>query len=109
MSGDFTLSTDPKLGMWGRTGGLPMYIQHAEQIPCYCALCVSRCGAVASVVDEKFLSLDADPQHPTGQALCLKGKVAPELVYHPDRLLHPLKRTRPKGAADPGWEQISWD
>jgi anaerobic selenocysteine-containing dehydrogenase len=30
-------------------------------------------------------------------------------VYHPDRLLHPLKRTRPKGDPDPGWVRISWD
>ena len=48
-------------------------------------------------------------KHPTGQALCLKGKVAPEIVYHPKRLLHPLKRTRPKGDADPGWVEIGWD
>ena len=49
------------------------------------------------------------PSHPTGQALCAKGRAAPELVYHPDRLLHPLKRTRPKGDPDPGWQRISWD
>jgi anaerobic selenocysteine-containing dehydrogenase len=30
-------------------------------------------------------------------------------VYAPDRILHPLRRTRPKGEADPGWERISWD
>ena len=54
-------------------------------------------------------ALDADPGHPTGQALCLKGKIAPEIVYHPKRLLHPLKRTRPKGDTDPGWVEISWD
>jgi anaerobic selenocysteine-containing dehydrogenase len=39
----------------------------------------------------------------------LKGKAAPEIVYHPSRLLYPLRRTRPKDAADPGWEQIGWD
>ncbi|MFP5371633.1 MAG: molybdopterin-dependent oxidoreductase, partial [Actinomycetes bacterium] len=44
-----------------------------------------------------------------GKALCLKGKAAPEIVYHPDRLLHPLRRTRPKDAPDPGWERIGWD
>src|SRR5690606_37263737 len=49
------------------------------------------------------------PSHPTGQALCAKGRAAPELVYHPDRLLYPLKRTRPKGDPDPGWQRISWD
>jgi anaerobic selenocysteine-containing dehydrogenase len=39
----------------------------------------------------------------------VKGKAAPEIVYHDERLLHPLRRTNPKGAADPGWERISWD
>jgi Anaerobic dehydrogenases, typically selenocysteine-containing len=46
---------------------------------------------------------------PTGQALCPKGRAAPELVYHPERVTHPLRRTQPKGAADPGWEPIEWD
>ena len=41
--------------------------------------------------------------------MCMKGKAAPELVYNPDRLNYPLKRTRPKGAAEPGWRQVSWD
>jgi len=80
-----------------------------EHIPTYCALCISRCGAVATLENGRLTALDPDPTHPTGQALCIKGKVAPELVYHPDRLLYPMKRTRPKDAADPGWERISWD
>ena len=80
-----------------------------EQVPSFCALCISRCGAIATVENGRFVALKPDPSHPTGQALCIKGKVAPELVYHPDRLLYPMKRTRPKGDADPGWQQISWD
>jgi len=80
-----------------------------ERIPCFCALCVSRCGAVATVTDGRFVALDADPEHPTGKALCLKGKVVPEIVYHPNRLLRPLKRTAPKSDADPGWVEIGWD
>ncbi|HXJ77986.1 MAG TPA: molybdopterin-dependent oxidoreductase [Candidatus Methylomirabilis sp.] len=80
-----------------------------ERIPGYCALCVSRCGSIAVVDNGRFVALEPDPSHPTGQALCAKGKAAPELVYHPDRLLHPLKRTRPKGDPDPGWRQIGWD
>ncbi|MGE3289538.1 MAG: molybdopterin-dependent oxidoreductase [Pseudonocardia sp.] len=78
-------------------------------VPTYCALCVSRCGARATVTDGRFVALKPDPSHPTGRALCVKGKAAPELVYHPDRLRHPLRRTRPKGAPDPGWERIGWD
>src|SRR5262244_1843670 len=78
-----------------------------ERIPGYCALCVSRCGSIAVVKNGRFVALEPDPAHPTGQALCAKGRAAPELVYHPDRLLHPLKRTRPN--RDPGWQRISWD
>ncbi len=80
-----------------------------EEIRTYCALCISRCGARATLKDGRLTALAPDPDHPTGQALCIKGKVAPELVYHPGRLLHPMKRTRPKEAADPGWQQIGWD
>src|SRR6187549_509150 len=80
-----------------------------QRIHGYCGLCIARCGTVATVEDGRFTRLDPDPLHPTGQAICAKGRAAPELVYHPERLTHPLRRTRPKGAADPGWERISWD
>ena len=75
----------------------------------YCGLCIARCGCVAVVEDGRFTRLEPDPSHPTGQALCAKGRAAPELVYHPERLTHPLRRTRPKGDPDPGWQRISWD
>ena len=81
----------------------------ADTVATYCALCVSRCGARAEVSDGTLLALHPDPSHPTGQAICLKGKAAPEIVYHRSRLLHPLRRTKPKDSADPGWERISWD
>jgi len=83
--------------------------QTTQRIPGYCALCISRCGSIAVVENGRFVALEPDPSHPTGQALCAKGRAAPELVYHPSRLLYPLKRTRPKGDPDPGWQRISWD
>jgi anaerobic selenocysteine-containing dehydrogenase len=83
--------------------------QSRQQIPTYCALCVSRCGSIAVVENGRFVALEPDPSHPTGKALCAKGRAAPELVYHSERLLYPLKRTRPKGDRDPGWQRISWD
>ncbi len=75
----------------------------------FCALCIARCGTVATVTDGRFVRLDPDPEHPTGQAICAKGRAAPELTSHQDRLTYPLRRTRPKGDLDPGWERISWD
>ena len=80
-----------------------------QRIHGYCSLCLARCGTVATVENGRFTRLDPDPSHPTGQAICAKGRAAPELVYHPDRLTHPLRRTRPKGDPDPGWERISWE
>jgi anaerobic selenocysteine-containing dehydrogenase len=80
-----------------------------QRIPGYCALCVSRCGSIAVIENGRFVALEPNASHPTGKALCAKGRAAPELVYHPDRLLYPLKRTRPKGDPDPGWQRVSWD
>jgi len=84
-------------------------IPNVRQVQGYCSLCIARCGTVATVTDGRFTRLDPDPTHPTGAAICAKGRAAPELVYHKDRLKRPLRRTRPKGDSDPGWEEISWD
>src|SRR5436190_7640731 len=75
----------------------------------YCALCTAHCATIATVEDGRVIRLDPDDDHPNGGVFCVKGKAAPELVYHPDRLDYPLKRTRPKGDSDPGWQRISWD
>lgn len=75
----------------------------------YCTLCRSRCGTVSVVRGETLVSVRPDDAHPTGKAMCLKGKAAPELVDSAERVLHPMRRTNPKGAADPGWVRISWD
>src|SRR4029453_16636937 len=70
---------------------------------------VWRCGATATIAEGAFVALGPDPSHPTGQAVCIKGKAAPEIVNHAERLLPPLPRTSPKGAGDPGWQRITWD
>ena len=61
------------------------------------------------VQNERLIAVEPDPSHPTGKALCAKGRAAPEYVYNEDRILFPVKRTRPKGDADPGWLRIGWD
>ncbi len=88
---------------------MPANNRSVQRIQGYCGLCISRCGATAVIENGRLVALEPDPSHPTGKALCAKGRAAPELVYHPDRLLYPLKRTRPKGDPDPGWQRISWE
>lgn len=75
----------------------------------YCTLCRSRCGTLNTVRGDMLLQVRPDTSHPTGSAMCMKGKAAPELVHSPNRVLYPMRRTNPKGAADAGWQRISWD
>jgi anaerobic selenocysteine-containing dehydrogenase len=84
-------------------------MDNAIRTPAFCTQCRSRCGCVAVVDDGRLTGIEPLPSHPTGDKLCPKGRAAPELVYHPDRLTRPLRRTNPKGAADPGWQPISWE
>lgn len=61
------------------------------------------------VENGRMVAVENLPGHPTGGALCSKGRAAPEMVHSPRRLTHPLRRTAPRDAADPGWVEISWD
>lgn len=75
----------------------------------YCTLCRSRCGTVNVVANDALIAVHPDAAHPTGKAMCMKGKSAPELVHSADRVLYPMRRTTPKTDADPGWQRISWE
>jgi anaerobic selenocysteine-containing dehydrogenase/ferredoxin-NADP reductase len=61
------------------------------------------------IEDGRLIGVEPLPGHPTGGALCAKGRAAPEMVHSPRRLTKPLRRTAPRDAADPGWTEISWD
>ncbi|WP_123295301.1 molybdopterin-dependent oxidoreductase [Comamonas sp. BIGb0124] len=75
----------------------------------YCTLCRSRCGSVNEIQDGRLVKVSPLQGHPTGGALCAKGRAAPELVASPLRITRPLRRTAPRDAADPRWQEISWD
>ncbi|VVE27907.1 molybdopterin-dependent oxidoreductase [Pandoraea terrigena] len=78
-------------------------------IPGYCTLCRSRCGSLNRIEDGKLIKVMPLASHPTGGALCAKGRAAPELLYSPKRLATPMRRSAPRDAANPGWVEISWD
>ncbi|MDQ8732331.1 molybdopterin-dependent oxidoreductase [Bradyrhizobium sp. LHD-71] len=79
------------------------------ETPGFCTLCRSRCGSLNVVEDGRLVAVKPLPSHPTGKALCSKGRAAPEVVHNARRLQTPLIRTNSKTAADPGWRRISWD
>lgn len=80
-----------------------------EQVAGYCTLCRSRCGSLNIVEGGKLVEVQPLPGHPTGGALCAKGRAAPEIAGSPRRLTVPLRRTQPRSSPDPGWEEVSWD
>ncbi|MEV7522779.1 molybdopterin-dependent oxidoreductase [Streptomyces sp. NPDC091371] len=75
----------------------------------FCTLCKSRCGAVYTVEEGRLTGVRPDPEHPTGAAMCPKGRSAPEIAHSTRRLTTPLRRTNPKSDPDPGWVPVSWD
>lgn len=79
-----------------------------EAVRAYCAQCFSACGVVAYVQNGRLVKVEQDRDHPNG-GICAKTQAAPELVHNSQRLRYPVRRTRPKGDPDPGWERISWD
>ena len=57
---------------------------------------------------DRVVKVTGDPESPTSRGyLCPKGSAAPELLYHPDRLTHPLRRVGERG--ENRWKKVSWE
>ncbi|MGB7235933.1 MAG: molybdopterin-dependent oxidoreductase [Rhodococcus sp. (in: high G+C Gram-positive bacteria)] len=70
--------------------------------------CPDSCAMVVTVSDGVATSVSGSKSMPyTNGGLCVKVDNYLDKVYHPDRLLYPLKRSGPKGSGQ--FEQISWD
>ena len=63
---------------------------------------------LVTVTDGKVTRVQGNPDHPfTRGRLCVEMNDYEMRVYSPDRVLHPLKRTGPKGSGQ--FERVSWD
>ena len=85
--------------------GIAASLHHSacpHDCPSTCALVVERTaegriGRVRGAEDNAY----------TAGVICSKVARYAERIHHPDRLLHPLKRTGPKGSGQ--FARVSWD
>lgn len=70
--------------------------------------CPDTCAIRVTVQDGRAIKVQGDPDHPpTHGALCTKVSRYPERTYHAERVLHPMKRSGPKGLGQ--FVRVSWD
>jgi menaquinone reductase, molybdopterin-binding-like subunit len=92
--------------------------------PSVCTLCSAGCGLLVRVMEgdaevvrhgERGLmkmglakKLEGNPQNPVNLGkLCARGHAGLQVLYHPDRITHPIKRTGARGSGE--FQEISWD
>ncbi|MCB2192660.1 MAG: molybdopterin-dependent oxidoreductase [Deltaproteobacteria bacterium] len=74
----------------------------------YCGLCHPRCGTLLHIEDGKVVKITGDPDHPiTHGAICQRGRLMLDHIYHPQRLNYPLKRVGERGQGQ--WQRVSWE
>ncbi|HIE02158.1 MAG TPA: molybdopterin oxidoreductase [Thiotrichaceae bacterium] len=72
-----------------------------------CRICHGGCSMLLSVKNGKLIKVKpAESPFNRGQ-MCIKGHYTPEMMYHPDRLLTPLKRIGSRG--ENKWQEIDWE
>lgn len=64
-----------------------------------CMRCHQKCHLKSVMKDGKISEVK--------NFACIKGATIPDVMYHPDRVLYPLKRVGDRGEGK--WERISWD
>ena len=71
--------------------------------------CPSVCALDVEVIDGTTIGRvhGAKEQTYTAGVVCAKVARYAERIHHPDRLMHPLRRTGPKGSGQ--FERITWD
>ncbi len=69
-----------------------------------CGLCPQSCGMNIHLERDWVVSVEGMAEHPWSRGiLCPKGEAAAELLCHPERLTHPLRRE------NGSWRCITWD
>lgn len=73
----------------------------------WCGPCHTRCGLLMYFEGDRAVKVEGDPEHPVNRgAICERGRLILEHLYHPDRLNYPFKRIGGRGQGR--WQQVTW-
>ena len=79
-----------------------------RSVPGMCQLCSTVCGIMGYVKDGRLIKIEGNPNDPNSRGhLCARGQAGLNHLYHPERLLYPLKRVGKRGEGK--WKRITWD
>ena len=79
-------------------------------VPTTCFNCESACGLLAYVDKDsgEIRKFEGNPAHPGSRGRnCAKGPATLNQVYDPERIMHPMRRSGPRGSGQ--WERATWD
>ncbi len=82
--------------------------QQVEIKKTHCQFCEKYCGVLVHVQDDKVIKTEGNPEDPLSQGFtCERNRLAIKWLYHPDQLMHPLKRVGERGEGK--WQRVTWD
>lgn len=94
---------------------IPALIPDEEYIPgidywkaSACGMCAAGCGIIVRTREHKANKIEGNPLHPVNRgALCAKGQAGLQVLYNPDRIRGPMRRSGERGSGQ--FEEITWD
>ncbi len=86
----------------------PNKYKNIEKIHGMCQLCSTVCGITGIIKNGKIIKIEGNPNDPNTQGrVCARGQAGLNHQYHPERLLHPIRRVGKRGEGK--WRRITWD
>ncbi len=90
----------------------PYGIVTEKWISTSCLNCPTRCATKVRVINDKAVRIIGNPLSKVSEGeTCPRSHVGLQVLYDPDRVYSPLRRTNPKKGRgmDPGWVPITWE
>jgi len=93
---------------------IPAFIADEQYVPgvdywraTSCGLCDEGCGVLVRMREGRPSKIEGNPNHASNRgALCARGQAGLQLLYNPDRIQGPLKRTGERGSRQ--FTEIAW-